>query len=334
MTRKNTLSLIIGLAIGILLLAIWLVFNPISEMQVHFARLEPHLVFLAALVYLSAYFLRACRWLLLVPEPAKPGVGRIWLYAMGGNMINYLIPIRAGDLARAWFIKRNHGIPMARALPSVFIDKAFDTLGILFIIIVLPFTAIEISSPMMILLGLLIVVFLLTLILLLFAAWKKDTVISILLMPAKLLPAKHREKLNQAIITFVNELNLFEHHPLRLLLATVFTAVGIMLDGLYFFLLFKAFGVAYPFALALFGYTLINLSYALPQPPAQLGSNEWMMIIIFSVGFGLTKSTASAIMAFAHVLTAILMSFWGAVAFLRLGPEILLKIFKGEKIDD
>ena len=334
MTRRNTLSLIIGLAIGIVLLAIWLFFNPISEMRVYFARLEPRWVLLAALVYLSAYFLRACRWQLLVPEPAKPGVGRIWLYAMGGNMINYLIPIRAGDLARAWFIKRNHGIPMARALPSVFIDKAFDTLGILFIIIVLPFTAIEISSPMMILLGLLIAVFLLTLILLLFAAWKKEAVISILLIPSKLFPAKHREKLNQAIFTFVNELNLFEHHPLRLLLATVFTAIGIMLDGLYFFLLFKAFGIPYPYALALFGYTLINLSYALPQPPAQLGSNEWMMIIIFSVGFGLTKSTASAIMAFAHVLTAILMSFWGAVAFLRLGPEILLKIFKGEKIDD
>jgi len=49
----------------------------------------------------------------------------------------------------------------------------------------------------------------------------------------------------------------------------------------------------------LFGYSLINLSYGLPQPPAQLGSNEWMMIVIFSLGFSLTKSAASAVMAFA-----------------------------------
>ncbi len=89
---------------------------------------------------------------------------------------------------------------------------------------------------------------------------------------------------------FISELNLFEHHPLKLVLALFLTAGGeVLLDGIYFYLLFRAFGILYPFTLVfLFGYTLINLSYAIPQPPAQLGSNEWMMIIIFSIGFGLT----------------------------------------------
>jgi uncharacterized membrane protein YbhN (UPF0104 family) len=85
--------------------------------------------------------------------------------------------------------------------------------------------------------------------------------------------------------------------------------------------------------MVLFGYTLINMSYALPQPPAQLGSNEWMMIIIFSLGFNLTKSSASAIMAFAHILTALLMGIVGAFAFAYSGFEVLKMIFKGEKID-
>jgi len=106
------------------------------------------------------------------------------------------------------------------------------------------------------------------------------------------------------------------------------------MDGTYFYLLFRAFGILYPFAITLFGYTLINLSYAIPQPPAQLGSNEWMMIIIFSIGFGLTKSTASAIMAFGHILTAGLMSLWGIIAFAVLGPELFISVFKGEKIND
>jgi hypothetical protein len=45
-------------------------------------------------------------------------------------------------------------------------------------------------------------------------------------------------------------------------------------------------------------HTLINLSYAILRPPAQLGSNEWMMIIIFSIGFGLDK---------VHCLSAIML---------------------------
>ncbi len=128
-------------------------------------------------------------------------------------------------------------------------------------------------------------------------------------------------------------LNLFEHKPAKLVWAVILTMIGILLDGLYFYLIFEAFGIEFSFLMVLFGYTLINMSYALPQPPAQLGSNEWMMIIIFSLGFNLTKSSASAIMAFAHILTALLMGIVGAFAFAYAGFEVLKMIFKGEKID-
>ncbi len=334
MIRKNLISLTLGSFIGIILLAVWLYFNPIQEILAHFATANYKWVIVASLVYLSAYFLRACRWRLLIPSSANPGMWTTWLYAMGGNWVNYLIPIRAGDVVRAWFLKRFHHVPMLKALPSVFIDKAFDTIAIAFIIIIIPFSAIQISVPVMILLGLLLLVFLFTLFLLFFAAWHKDLVIRIIQFLLAWLPRKFRAKVNMGVEVFVVELNIFEHHPLKILFALLLTALGILLDGLYFFLLFKAFGVPYSFPLALLGYTLINLSYALPQPPAQLGSNEWMMIIVFSVGFGLTKSTASAIMAFAHILTAALMTFWGGIAFFILGPEALSKVFKGEKLED
>jgi len=117
-----------------------------------------------------------------------------------------------------------------------------------------------------------------------------------------------------------------------LIYAVLLTALGIGLDGLYFWLIFRAFGIGYPFIKVLFGYTLINLSYALPQPPAQLGSNEWMMIIIFSIGFALTRQDASAIMAFAHVLTAILIGSLGLLAIILSGRQILKDIFHGDKI--
>ncbi|MCK9309504.1 MAG: lysylphosphatidylglycerol synthase transmembrane domain-containing protein [Candidatus Cloacimonetes bacterium] len=339
MSRKQIISLVSGLAIGIVLLLAWLHFNPMQGFWFHFASLKYQWVILASLAYLSAYFIRAWRWNMLLPFNSpetgkKPGLFRTYLYAMGGNFINYLIPLRAGDVVRAWFIKRNHNIPLLKALPSVIIDKAFDTIAILFIIILLPFLAIQVSKAMVILLSLLALVFIVTLLLLLSAAWQKDFVIRVLNKLFWFLPSRLKTRVHAAIVLFVNELNVFEHHPLHLLFATLLTAVGLALDGAYFYLLFVAFGIPFSFPLALFGYTLINLSYALPQPPAQLGSNEWMMIIVFSIGFGLTKSAASAIMAFAHILTFSLMSFWGIIAFAISGKEVVLKIFKGEKIDD
>lgn len=336
--RRNQITLVIGSLLGIAMFAAWLYTNPIHELAVHFDKLDFRWVLLASTAYLGAYFLRAWRWNLLLPfrnteHERKPGIFRTWLYAMGGNFINYLIPLRVGDVVRAWFIKRNHGTALMKALPSVFVDKAFDTIAILFIIILLPFLAVDVSSAMYVLLGLLSFVFVVTVILLLSAAWYKERVSKVLKALFSWLPGKARTKVYAAIQLFVTELNIFEHHPLQLLFATGLTAAGIALDGLYFYLLFVSFNIPFSFPLALFGYTLINLSYALPQPPAQLGSNEWMMIIVFSIGFGLTKSIASAIMAFAHVLTFCLMSFWGIIAFSLSGKEVIYKIFKGEKID-
>jgi uncharacterized protein (TIRG00374 family) len=337
--RKQILSLLIGSIIGIAMLAAWLHYNPLHEFKAHFATLNYRWVLLSSLAYLGAYFLRSWRWNLLLPfdqttPNVKPGLFRTWLYAMGGNLVNYLIPLRVGDVVRAWFIKRNHGIPIMKVLPSVFIDKAFDTIAILFIIILLPFLAIDVSKAMIVLLSLLSLVFLLTLLLLLSAAWHKELVARVLKKLFCLVPVRFRAKIDTAIDMFVNELNVFEHHPIQLIFATVLTAGGIALDGAYFYLLFVAFGIPFSFPIALFGYTLINLSYALPQPPIQLGSNEWMMIIVFSIGFGLTKSAASAIMAFAHILTFCLMGLWGSIAFALSGREVIFKIFKGEKIDD
>ena len=331
--------MIIGSVVGIGMLAAWLYYNPVHEFKAHYTSLNYRWVLLASVAYLGAYFLRAWRWNLLLPfssaeTKTKPGLFKTWLYAMGGNFINYLIPLRVGDVVRAWFIKRNHNVPLMKALPSVFIDKAFDTIAILFIIILLPFLTIDVSQAMIVLLSLLSIVFIVTVLLLLTAAWNKDLVARILKKLFSWLPYRLRTRVENAIELFVNELNVFEHHTLKLIFATLLTAGGIALDGTYFYLLFVAFGIPFSFPLALVGYTLINLSYALPQPPAQLGSNEWMMIIVFSIGFGLTKSAASAIMAFAHVLTFCLMGFWGSIAFVMSGGGVISKIFKGEKIDD
>ena len=334
MTRKNRNSLVIGLIIGILLLAAWLYYTPLEEIKAQIAQVNYNWVIIASVAYLSAYFLRSLRWRLLIPAPANPGIFKTWLYAMAGNLLNYLIPIRAGDFARAWFIKKNYSLPYMKALPSVFVDKVFDTIAILFIIIVLPFTTIELSTPMVILLCLLLLIFIVAFAILLISVWKKELAVKIISSLFSWLPQKAKAKINPGIEMFISELNLFEHHTFKLVSALFLTAGGVLLDGIYFYLLFRAFGILYPFALVLFGYTLINLSYAIPQPPAQLGSNEWMMIIIFSIGFGLTKTTASAIMAFGHILTAGLMSLWGIIAFAVLGPELLFTAIKGDKIND
>ncbi len=333
MNKRNKLVLLLGGILGLALIILWLNFVPLDEVVGYFREIKPGFVILASVCYLFAYFVRSLRWNLILRNTVRIPVKDSWLYAMGGNLVNYLIPIRAGELVKTWFIKKNHHVGMAQTLPSVFIDKTFDTLGIVSVLILIPFLTIRINLALGILLLLLGLVFLLSASILLLAAWRKDMVISLLAVFLRLCPKRIRPRLEGFMRQFVAGLNLFEHKPLMLVGALLLTGFGIFLDGLYFYLLFVSFGIEFSFLMVLFGYTLINLSYALPQPPAQLGSNEWMMIIIFSLGFSLTKSSASAIMAFAHILTAFLMGVVGTAAFAISGYEVVQMIFKGEKID-
>ncbi|MDI3503539.1 MAG: glycosyltransferase 2 family protein [Candidatus Cloacimonadota bacterium] len=333
MTKRNLIILISGSIFGIILILLWLSFIPIAEVKEYFQELSPFWVGLASLTYLSAYFVRSVRWNIILSHSIKVSVKDTWLFAMAGNLMNYLIPIRAGELVKSWFVKQHYHQSITRTLPSIFIDKTFDTLAIVSVLILIPFLTIKISTGLFVLLTLLAIVFVISVGILLMAAWQKQRVLSWLKIPLRIFPRRFRTKLLGYLEIFIEGLNLFEHQPTKLVIATLLTVLGILLDGLYFYLIFVAFGIEFSFLLVLFGYTLINLSYALPQPPAQLGSNEWMMIIIFSLGFNLTKSSASAIMAFAHILTALLMGVVGYSAYAISGFEVFRMIFKGEKID-
>jgi len=86
--------------------------------------------------------------------------------------------------------------------------------------------------------------------------------------------------------------------------------------------MFRAFAQVIPFPIILFGYTLIYLSYILPTPPAQIGSNELIMVLVFSVGLGLNKDMVSAVMAFAHLLTGLLIVIVGLISFSYIGVNI------------
>ena len=123
---------------------------------------------------------------------------------------------------------------------------------------------------------------------------------------------------------FVEGTALFKNQQ-RILVEVVFlTFIGIVLDGLYFYLMFKAFGFSsLNIALIFFGYTLLNLSYILPQPPGQIGSNELLMTLIFVSGMGMNYADAGSLMAVAHLLTGIIVTGLGVLSLSMIGVKML-----------
>jgi uncharacterized protein (TIRG00374 family) len=324
--KKSQLSFIIGLILGLVLLGFWLYHTDFNILVKLLGSVNEFYVIWAGFFYVMAYFIRSYRWNLLLRRQIVLKVKDSWLISAAGNWVNYLIPIRAGEFIKALLIKKLSRTSAVAILPSVFIDKFFDTVGIFFVLLMLPALTISISQGLRILIILLISMFILVFAILIFSATHKKTLTKVLQILFAWLPTSIRQRINNLIELFINGLNIFHHHPAILLYSLLLTAAGIVLDGLYFYMLFLAFHQQVGFLPVLFGYTLINLSYILPQPPAQIGSNEWLMIIIFSLGFGFDKNIASSIMVFAHIFATCMITVLGISGFSYAGVKSLKQI--------
>lgn len=315
---KITLSVLLGL----ILLSIWLYFIDLSEMLSYLKNLDFHYVITAGTLYLVAYLFRSLRWRQLLSPIIKVGILQSYGIWMSGNFINYLIPIRAGELAKPYYIKKLKGVPISNSLPSVFIDKLFDLLAIVIVIILIPFLQIELSQYLHFLIFALAGLLLVGIIILLGAIHFRNNLTYFFEKILFFVPNRFEEKFLEVMHLFFDGIAIFKGHSKILLISVLLTFAAVITDSLFFYSLFRAFGADIFFFKILFGYTLIYLSYVLPQPPAQIGSNQLMMVLIFSVGFGLDKELASAIMTFSHLLTAILIMSVGIFSTSLMGLKL------------
>ena len=66
----------------------------------------------------------------------------------------------------------------------------------------------------------------------------------------------------------------------------------------------------------------MNLTYILPTPPAQIGSNEFMWVVIFSFALGVNNNLTGAAVATVHILTTIVIFVIGAISLSSIGIKL------------
>jgi glycosyltransferase 2 family protein len=84
-------------------------------------------VALAAAVILASSFLKAIRWRALF-LPQKVALSRAWLVFMIGQMLNAVLPARAGEASRIYLIGGEEKVTYATAFSTVVIEKVVDLL--------------------------------------------------------------------------------------------------------------------------------------------------------------------------------------------------------------
>jgi uncharacterized protein (TIRG00374 family) len=316
--RTVTLRVSVGLAGGAVLTAAFLRLVNVGTVYQRLAHLNIVTALLCGVTFLSAYVVRGMRWRCLL-TPNKVSIRRAAAIYQIGIFLNWLLPIRGGEIAMSLLLRRSDGIPVNESLAAVSMDKSMDLLPAAGLLVLAPFVGLHLSRPLwLVLTGAMVAVFLGVGFLAL-AAWRRDRAIALLALPLEiLLRGGARDRVRAFISGFIDTLMSLIRRPRILLIAAAYTLLALGLDALFCLLAFRAVGVTVPLLVVLYGYTLFNLSFILPSPPGQVGSNELIGLLIFSGIFRVSRAGVGAMFLFSHPWTGILMTCTGLACLSRM----------------
>jgi uncharacterized protein (TIRG00374 family) len=317
---KGALGLLIGL--GLLVAASRFVDLPTTLHLMQQRLTTPQGVLFAlfaSLALVLAFSIRALRWKVLLNPVGKVRALTVLQLFLIGVFLNFLLPIRAGELAKSLILKRKTGLPLSHSLPTITMDKAFDLLPALFVSAVVPLVGahldLKLWSVLVLANGCLLGLFLFVLL----AAWKRPLALGLLQRGTGMLPRAFGSKLEGFLTGFVDALLLSAKNPRVLLSAVLLTGVAVTCDGLYNYFAFWTIGYHITFGEALVGYLLFNLFYLLPSPPGQVGSNEVVALLIFTGLLHLAPEKVIAMAVFFHPWSGLLMCVMGMACLSALG---------------
>ena len=115
--KKINLNWIVGIAIGIIFLIAWMRIVDWQEFLKYFHEFDLKMVLVFSLFYLLEYILRSIRWRIILKPIYKMGLIESFSIFMSGMLINYLIPIRAGEIAKSVILKTRENAKISDTLP-------------------------------------------------------------------------------------------------------------------------------------------------------------------------------------------------------------------------
>jgi uncharacterized protein (TIRG00374 family) len=298
-----------------------------SDVARRLSEADP-LLFTAAIVCATGIFaLRALRWRTIL-EPVAPGIplGALWRATAIGMMVNNVVPARAGEIARAYALTREARVPFATALASLVVDRLFDAI----VLLLLAATALldpALSSSQTLAgrplssfatgAGAVVVLMLLALYALVFFP---SQLLRLFELFARRVSPSVEERGRRMLETFMHGLSVLRR-PGRFAAVFAWSLAHWLLNGLGFWLSFKAVGIGAPFSAALFLQAFIALGTAVPALPGFFGVFEYMSVEGLAV-YGVSQEQAATWAIGYHLFSFIPITVIGAYYFTRLGVKL------------
>lgn len=332
--RSNLLRFAIGLAISAFFL--WLSIRGLSlgEVWDSLLQADPVWVLLALLVMGANTVLRTLRWRTLLrvkPDPpASAGVASgehhpdkrsavrfrdLLMALLAGQMINTVLPVRLGDISRAYVIG-GKGPGRAFVLGTVALEKVLDLFwyGLLFAfaLLLIPLPG-WLSSSAGVLVGGAAVMTVITVV----AALQRERLLQLVSWAARRLPDKARHYVNTRLRAALESLNALQSGS-SLIWMSIWSAAIWLTAILTNQLALLALDIQLDLTASLLLLLTLQAGVTLVTVPGRIGVFEYICILTLGL-FGVDQATALTYGFLLHGIVFIPITLLGALSFFMLG---------------
>lgn len=304
---------------------LWWAFKDVSwaELWHHVRDANVLLLILAVIVGTLVFPLRAFRWRPIL-DPVAPNLpyGPLWRATAIGFMANSVLPSgRAGELVRPFMLARETQIPFSAAFASLVVDRVFDALVVLLLILValvdpsLP-SGVSINAFMgttvLIVLGLTVTLYAIV--------FFPDQLIRLYEAFARRVAPSFEARGRDMLRSFSAGLSVLRH-PRRFFVVFLWALLMWLVQPLAFWIGFVAVGIDVPFTAALLVQGIIVFAVAVPSTPGFFGLFEAAAKTGLAI-YGIHENLALAWGLTYHILSLIPIVVIGLYYLARSGVKL------------
>lgn len=257
----------LGVSVG----ALYLAFRGLHWAEVGDALAEANygLLALALVLMLASLYVRAVRWGVLFHPRRDLRLRNLFGAMNAGYAINNVVPVRIGEVARAYLIGETEGVSTVHSLSTIIVERTLDTLVVIaFLIATLPF----IDAPawargpaLFVGLGFLVLAALLAG---LHAA--RDRAMALVGWGVRFLPERMRAQAEAAADSAIEGFAVLRR-PVVLAEALVWSLASWGVSALLVYTVLRAFNLDVPFSAGVFVMCATALGMVVPSSPGYIG---------------------------------------------------------------
>ena len=276
----------------LLVLLVISVRGELDQLPDKLAQADWRFIIPAVALYFVGVAIRSVRWKVLLPG-YDVKTTTLFQALLVGFTVNNLLPLRVGEVARAYLLSRWCRVPYGATIASLVVERVFDGLSLAMLLLI-SLLLLPSAAGHLLLAGVLAAgAFLAGALLLALAAWRASTLMAVVRLITRRLPARVGAAVDRLSENFARSLANV-HDPARLLPILGLSLLAWCFELGLFFVLMLSFGLPASYPLALLVGSAANFATLIPSSPGYVGTFDGALIGVLRDVAGVTASQALA----------------------------------------